>query len=109
MHRNEHKHLPSQLSGAQLPFEVSARVTSSDFFPMFEPPFQYGNGWDARSEEDMAQVIVLCRKINDRLFGGDDRVGRIITANDREFTVVGVIDTWEPMPRPNPSGPLPTS
>lgn len=88
---------PSETS--QLPFEVSARVTSSDFFPMFEPPFQYGQGWDARSEKDLAQVIVLSREVNDRLFGGEDSVGRIITANDREFTVVGVMDTWEPMPR----------
>lgn len=30
--------------GDALPFEVSARVTSRDFFPMFEPPFLYGGG-----------------------------------------------------------------
>jgi putative ABC transport system permease protein len=83
----------------QLPFEVRARVTSSDFFPMFEPPFVYGSGWDREQERSAAQVIVLGREINDRLFGGEDSVGRRLSVNDREFTVVGVMDTWEPMPR----------
>jgi putative ABC transport system permease protein len=83
----------------QLPFEVNTRVTSSDFFPMFEPPFLYGGGWDRQSDRDAAQVIVINQEINDRLFGGEDSVGRKITVNEREFTVVGVMARWEPMPR----------
>ena len=27
------------------PFYADARYTSADFFPMFDAPFQYGNGW----------------------------------------------------------------
>ncbi|XOV88912.1 MAG: ABC transporter permease [Pseudomonadota bacterium] len=82
-----------------LPFEASARVTSADFFPMFEPPFLFGSGWDRASDDSLAQVVVLGREINDRLFGGSDSVGRTVTINERQFTVVGVLDTWEPMPR----------
>lgn len=83
----------------QLPFEVSTRVTSSDFFPMFEPAFIYGGGWDRRADRDTAQVIVINREINDRLFGGEDSVGRQVTVNNREFTITGVMDKWELMPR----------
>lgn len=83
----------------QLPFEVSTRVTSSDFFPMFEPPFLYGGGWDRQAEREASQVIVLSREINDRVFGGENSVGRQISVSDRIFTVVGVMDTWEPTPR----------
>lgn len=85
--------------GETLPFEVSARVTSHGFFPMFEPPFLHGSGWDARADDAAEQVIVLSRAINERLFGGEDSVGRRVLANDRYFTVVGVLDDWEPMPR----------
>ena len=83
----------------QLPFEASARVTNSDFFPMFVPPFRYGGGWDARADRDAEQVIVLGRALNDRLFGGENSVGRKLMVNERMFTVVGVLDDWEPMPR----------
>ncbi|MEE4302386.1 MAG: ABC transporter permease [Pseudomonadales bacterium] len=85
--------------GEALPFEVSARVTSHGFFPMFEPPFLHGGGWDASADAAAEQVIVLSRAINERLFGGEDSVGRRIVANDRYFTVVGVLDDWAPMPR----------
>lgn len=83
----------------QLPFVVGARVTSSDFFGMFDTPFLFGSGWDRQQEAEAAQVIVLNRKMNERLFGGEDSVGSKLTVNKREFTVVGVLDTWEPMPR----------
>ena len=29
------------------PFYVEAFYTTTDFFPMFDVPFQYGNGWTA--------------------------------------------------------------
>ena len=27
------------------PFQVDARYTTADFFPMFDVPFRYGSGW----------------------------------------------------------------
>ena len=44
-------------------------------------------------------MIVLSRTINERLFGGEDSVGERVVANDRAFTVVGVLDDWDPVPR----------
>ena len=83
----------------ELPFEAGARVTSGDFFPMFNVPFTYGSGWDRSADESRESVVVLTKELNERLFGGEDSVGRRLTMQGRQFQVVGVIDTWEPTPR----------
>jgi putative ABC transport system permease protein len=83
----------------ELPFEAGARVTPGDFFAMFNVPFIYGGGWDRAADETGQQVVVLTRRLNDRLFGGENSVGKRLTMQDAEFQVVGVIDTWEPTPR----------
>lgn len=82
-----------------LPFEAGARVTSGDFFPMFNVPFIYGGGWDKSADAAAEPVVVLTRKLNDQLFGGEDSVGKSLTMQGRSFRVTGVIDTWEPVPR----------
>ncbi len=85
--------------GEELPFEAGARVTSGDFFPMFNVPFIYGSGWDRSADESRESVVVLTKELNERLFGGEDSVGRRLTMQGRQFQIVGVIDTWEPTPR----------
>ena len=87
------------LGDDELPFEAGARVTYSDFFPMFNVPFIYGNGWDKAADSAAEPVVVLTRKLNERLFGGENSVGRALTMNATRFRVVGVMDTWEPTPR----------
>jgi putative ABC transport system permease protein len=82
-----------------LPFEVGARATDGDFFPMFDVPFLHGNGWDESADRSAEPVVVLTKALNERLFGGEDSVGRRIRMQDTEFQVVGVIDTWDPTPR----------
>jgi len=82
-----------------LPFEAGARVTSGDFFPMFDVPFIYGSGWDHAADTAAEAVVVLTRKLNERLFGGEDSVGKHLTMQGTRFQVIGVIDTWEPTPR----------
>ena len=82
-----------------LPFEAGARAASADFFPMFNVPFIYGGGWGKSDDEAAAPVVVLTRKLNDRLYGGENSVGKRLTMQDIRFQVVGVIDDWEPTPR----------
>jgi len=82
-----------------LPFEAGARVTSGDFFAMFNVPFIYGSGWDRSADKSGEAVVVLTRNLNERLFGGEDSTGRRLTMQSTRFQVVGVIDTWEPTPR----------
>lgn len=83
----------------ELPFEAGARVTYGDFFPMFKVPFVYGSGWDKAADDAAEAVVVLTKALNERLFGGENSVGRKLSMNGRQFSVVGVIDTWEPTPR----------
>ena len=81
------------------PFEVSGRAASSDFFAMFDVPFVYGSGWDKASDDNVEQVVVLSRSINDRVFGGENPVGRRVLMNGDTYRVTGVIDDWGPVPK----------
>jgi len=83
----------------EMPFESTARVTTGDFFSMFNVPFIYGDGWDKSADAAAEPMVVLTRQLNERLFGGEDSVGRWVTMNSTRFQVSGVIDTWEPTPR----------
>ncbi len=81
------------------PFRASTRMAMSDFFEIFEVPFQYGGPWGREADEKLEQVVVLDQATNDRLFGGRDSVGESIRIEDREFRVVGVMARWRPAPR----------
>jgi putative ABC transport system permease protein len=81
------------------PAPLTSRVTTADFFKMFDVPFLYGAGWKGRDDVDSAPVIVLSKEENEKLFGGANSVGRTIRWNDREFRIVGVLDTWFPTPK----------
>jgi putative ABC transport system permease protein len=83
----------------ELPFEAGARVTYGDFFAMFNVPFVYGSGWDKAADIGAEAVVVLTKALNEKLFGGENSVGRKLSMNGRQVSVVGVIDTWEPTPR----------
>ena len=81
------------------PFIASTRTGFADFFTMFDVPFLFGSGWSANEDEDRALVMVLSRATNDRLFGGENSVGRTVRASGHTFRVVGVMDDWSPLPR----------
>ena len=78
------------------PKRTTVRLCFADFFPMFEVPFKYGAGWDKPADQGPEPVVVLGEEINDLLFGGADSVGKTVRIEDREFRVVGVLDTWRP-------------
>lgn len=82
-----------------LPFQVSGRANSADFFAMFEVPFLYGSSWDRTADESMQQVVVLSQRLNERLFGGRDSVGEKVKLAGDYYQVVGVIANWQPLPR----------
>lgn len=82
-----------------LPFQVSGRANSADFFAMFDVPFLYGGSWDRSADESMQQVVVLSQSLNERLFGGRDSVGEKVKLAGDYYQVVGVIAHWQPMPR----------
>lgn len=82
-----------------LPLTVSARANSADFFAMFDVPFIYGAAWSEQADVNKELVIVLGTEINDKLFGGENSVGKTITLDGNLFKVVGVIEPWQPKPK----------
>ena len=83
----------------EMPFSVGTRNTWADFFPMFDLPFIYGSGWDDSSDQNLERVVVLSKEINERVFGGENSVGRSVRLNGMDFQVVGVLDEFQPTPK----------
>jgi putative ABC transport system permease protein len=86
-------------NGDLLPFQVQIRATYTDFFPMFQTPFLAGGPWSADDDKNHADVAVITQKLNDKVFGGGNSVGKTINLDGHEFRVVGVLRLWEPMPQ----------
>ena len=84
---------------SQRPSREMARLCFADFFAMFDVPFRYGSAWDSAADEGPEAVVVLDARLNQRLFGGENSVGRTLRLEDREFRIVGVLDVWRPLIR----------
>jgi len=80
------------------PFSVGMRYTSSDFFPMFDTPFLYGQGWSGAEDSGHARVAVISRSLNDKLFKGANSVGHDVLVEGHALRIVGVLDDWKPQP-----------
>jgi putative ABC transport system permease protein len=80
------------------PERITTRVTTRDFFAIFDVPFQYGGTWTDAADSGPEPVIVISRKMNERFFGGANSVGKRIRWNDQEFRVIGVRNHWMPLP-----------
>ncbi len=88
--------LPVQPENRELkPFQSLGRAAYADFFAMFEPPFAYGAAWDRKQDAEHARVVVLGREINEKLFGGQNSVGRNVRLSGDDYVVVGVLGDWK--------------
>lgn len=84
--------------GSLRPFDTDVRYTSTDFFPMFDTPFLFGRAWPAADDDGHARVVVISRVLNQKLFDGANSVGKPVRMDGHTFTVVGVLDEWNPNP-----------
>lgn len=82
----------------QHPFFESGEFTTADFFSLFGVPFKAGGGWTAQQDQARARVVVLSAALASRLFGDASAIGRIVSLNATDFTVIGVVDDWHPQP-----------
>ena len=82
-----------------LPFMVTGRASSADFFPMFDVPFLYGSGWDGAADEKKELVVVINAELNERLFGGRDSTGETLRLAGKDFRISGVMARWDPKPK----------
>lgn len=81
------------------PFLVVARLTTRDFFAMFDVPFRYGGGWDEAADRAAQPVVVITSETNRKTFGGGDSVGKMLKLDGRDYKVIGVLDEWAPTPK----------
>ena len=88
--------LPIQPENPEVkPFRSLGRVAYTDFFGMFEPNFAYGGPWGKAEDEAHARVVVLTRELNEKLFGGQDSVGKSVRMSGEDYRIVGVLDEWK--------------
>ncbi|HTB86559.1 MAG TPA: ABC transporter permease [Steroidobacteraceae bacterium] len=81
------------------PFQVQIRAAYTDFFSMFQTPFLVGGPWSADDDKNHADVAVITQKLNDKVFGGGNSVGKSINLDNHEFRVAGVLGPWAPTPQ----------
>jgi putative ABC transport system permease protein len=82
------------------PFFGDGVAAGRDFFTMFDVPFLYGQAWSVADDRDAAQVVVISRSLSEKVFGaGVNPVGKSLRISDVGYTVSGVIDTWNPLPK----------
>jgi len=91
--------LVDSLSPESRPLDRPGRLTTREFFSMFDIPFLYGHGWSKSDDDGPSQVVVISSYLNDRLFDGGNSVGRTLSFSGQQFKVIGVIDRWLPIPR----------
>jgi putative ABC transport system permease protein len=96
MHQVELRVTPSD--GGLKPYSISGRATSADFFHMFDVPMLFGHGWN-ESEGETSAVVVLSKRLNERLFAGRNSVGKSVNLNGASYEVIGVTGEWDPKPR----------
>lgn len=80
------------------PLMLTMLSTTSDFFPMFDVPFEYGSAWTPSDDANRARVAVISSDLNDKLFGGKDSVGQTLRLKDSDVRIVGVLKPWRPSP-----------
>ena len=82
-----------------LPFQVQIRAAYADFFGMFNTPFLLGGPWSAADDKGHADVVVISRELNDKIFSGANSIGKMVNLDNHEYRVVGVLGSWEPVPK----------
>jgi putative ABC transport system permease protein len=70
-----------------------------DFFAMLDVPFLYGQPWSEADEKAGADLVVLSRAMAEKLFGAINPVGQRLRMMGHDFQVVGVLQTWLPLPK----------
>lgn len=92
--------LPVEPTRRDLPaFNATGLAATRDLFAMFDVPFRYGQAWSEADDARGADVVVLGQAMAEKLFGQTNPVGQRLVLTGHQYTVVGVIGPWAPLPR----------
>lgn len=81
---------------AARPFQADVRLANSDLFEIFNVPFRYGGPWTKSADTRPEAVAVIDHATNEKVFRGENSVGKNIRLEDRWYRVVGVLEPWRP-------------
>lgn len=85
--------------GDALPRVEATRITSGNFFQIFDVPFVYGNAWNKTADLEGALQVVISETLNWHFFAGRNSVGEVLNVEGDVYTVVGVVeDDWSLAP-----------
>ncbi len=91
--------MPTDTSRNRSPIMLDGYAVYSEFFPMLDVPFHYGNRWSAQDDAAGLPVAVISDTLNRQVFGGGNSVGKMIDIDNHEYRIVGVTRNWNPQPR----------
>ncbi len=84
---------------AEPPSAYTTRMTTRDFFSMFDVQFIYGGAWSKNADESPEHVVVISEGMNNKFFKGANSLGQAILLDGETFTVVGVVsERWRLVP-----------
>ncbi|MEN3157733.1 ABC transporter permease [Alkalimonas sp. NCh-2] len=86
----------ARLHAEQPPVPVTLRITQRDFFSMFDVPLRHGSVWP---DDNARDEVLLSRAMALKLFGRINVIGEQLLLDDRYFSVIGVLDHWQMLPR----------
>ena len=72
-----------------------ARLVNKEFFDIFERPFIFGGAWTKDDQDNKPYVVVISKSVNERLFNGENSIGKEIFLDNKSYRVVGVTEDWE--------------
>ncbi|MBV2131069.1 ABC transporter permease [Arsukibacterium indicum] len=78
------------------PTPVRLRVTQRDFFTLFDVPFLHGERW---ADDTARRELILSKASAERFFGRSNVVGETLRLGNELFTISGVLQDWEMLPR----------
>ncbi|MEN0039133.1 MAG: FtsX-like permease family protein, partial [Cellvibrio sp.] len=83
----------------EIPSTYHTRMTTRDFFSMFDVQFIYGGPWSKNADESPEHVVILSEGMNNKFFKGENSLGQAILLDGELFTVVGVVsERWQLVP-----------
>lgn len=84
---------------AELPSAYATRMTTRDFFSMFDVRFIHGGPWSKNADESPEHAVVISEGLNNKFFKGANSLGQALLLDGEIFTVVGVVSkNWQLVP-----------
>jgi len=73
------------------PFLAASRISTRDYFAMFEETFVLGDVWSKAADDSFQNVVALSEDTNKRLFQGQNSIGKTILFEGKLYQVIAIV------------------